>query len=41
MKHLNAADRGKLVVLHQENYTNKRVAMKLGRAPSTISLEIK
>lgn len=41
MKHLTAADRGKIEVLLQEKYTNKQIAKKLGRSPSTIGREIK
>lgn len=41
MKHLTAADRGKIEILLQENYTNKQIARKLGKDPSTISREIK
>jgi transposase, IS30 family len=41
MKHLTAADRGKIEVLLQEKYTNKEIAKKLGRDSSTIGREIK
>lgn len=41
MGHLTAADRGRIEVLLQEKYTNKVIAKKLGRDPSTISREIK
>jgi len=41
MKHLTAADRGKIEVLLQEKYTNKNIAKKLGKDPSTIGREIK
>lgn len=41
MKHLTAADRGRIEVLLQEKYTNKVIAQKLGKDPSTISREIK
>ena len=41
MKHLTAADRGKIEILLQEKYTNKQIAKKLGRDPSTIGREIK
>lgn len=41
MKHLTAADRGKIETLLQEQYTNKQIAMRLGRSSSTISREIK
>ena len=40
MSHLTAADRGRLEVLLQEKYTNKVIAKKLGRSPSTIGREI-
>ena len=40
MKHLTAADRGKIEVLLQENYTNKDIANKIGRSKSTIGREI-
>ena len=39
MKHLTAADRGRLEVLLQEKYTNKQIGVKLGRSPSTIGRE--
>ena len=41
MKHLTAAHRGNIETLLQEKYTNKQIAQKLGRDPSTISREIK
>ena len=41
MKHLTAAQRGKIEVWLQEKYTNKQIAEKLGRDPSTISREVK
>jgi len=41
MKHLTAADRGRIEVLLQEKYTNKEIAKKLGRDSSTIGREIK
>lgn len=41
MKHLTAADRGKIEVLLQEQYTNKEIAIKLGCSPSTISREVR
>ncbi|MGH7239035.1 MAG: helix-turn-helix domain-containing protein [Candidatus Saccharimonadales bacterium] len=41
MKHLTAADRGSIETLLQEQYTNKDIARRLGRDPSTISREIK
>lgn len=40
MKHLTAADRGKIEILLQEKYTNKDIAKKLGRSPSSIGREI-
>lgn len=40
MKHLTAADRGKIETLLQEQYTNKEIAMRLNRDPSTISREV-
>lgn len=41
MKHLTAAQRGNIETLLQEQYTNKEIAKRLGRDPSTISREIK
>lgn len=41
MRHLTAAQRGKIEVWLQEKYTNKQIAEKLGRDPSTISREIR
>ena len=41
MKHLTAADRGSIETLLQEKYTNKEIAERIGKAPSTISREIK
>ena len=41
MKHLTAAQRGNIETLLQEKYTNKQIANRLGRDPSTISREIK
>lgn len=41
MSHLTAADRGRLEVLLQEKYTNKQIARKLGKDPSTIGRAIK
>lgn len=41
MKHLTAADRGKIEVLLQEQYTNKEIAKKLGYSLSTIGREIR
>lgn len=40
MHHLTAADRGRIETLLQEQYTNKQIAVRLGRSPSTISREI-
>ena len=40
MKHLAAADLVKIEVLLQEQYTNKEIARKLNRNPSTIGREI-
>lgn len=40
MSHLTAAQRGNIETLLQEKYTNKDIAMKLGRSPSTIYREI-
>jgi transposase, IS30 family len=40
MSHLTAADRGKIEVLLQEEYTKKNIAMKLSKSPSTIGREI-
>lgn len=41
MKHLTAADRGKIETLLQEQYTNNQIATRLGKNPSTISREVK
>ena len=41
MKHLTAAQRGNIETLLQEKYTNKEIARKLGKDPSTIGREIK
>ncbi len=41
MKHLTAAQRGNIETLLQEKYTNKEIARRMGRDPSTISREIK
>jgi transposase, IS30 family len=38
--HLTAADRGKIEVLLQENYTNKYIALVLNIHPSTVGREI-
>lgn len=40
MKHLTAAQRGNIETLLQEKYTNKEIATKLGRSPSSIGREI-
>lgn len=40
MKHLTAAQRGNIETLLQEKYTNKEIAWKLGRSPSSIGREI-
>lgn len=40
MKHLTAAQRGNIETLLQEKYTNKEIARKLDRDPSTIGREI-
>jgi transposase, IS30 family len=40
MKHLTAADRGSIETLLQEKYTNKVIAKRIGRSPSTIGREI-
>ena len=34
MTHLMAAERGKIEILIQEQYTNKNIALKLGRSSS-------
>ena len=39
--HITAAMRGKIEILLQENYTQKSIAERLGRSPSSISREIK
>jgi IS30 family transposase len=41
MSHLTAADRGKIEILLQQHYTNKQIAYKLERSPSTVGREIK
>ena len=41
MKHLTAADRGSIETLLQEKYTNKEIAQRVGKDPSTIGREIK
>lgn len=40
MSHLTAAQRGNIETLLQEKYTNKDIAKKIGKNPSTISREI-
>lgn len=40
MKHLTAAQRGNIETLLQEKYTNKEIARKVGKHPSTIGREI-
>lgn len=40
MSHLTATQRGNIETLLQEKYTNKVIARKLGKAPSTIGREI-
>lgn len=40
MKHLTAADRGKIEILSRDKYTNKQIAKEVGKAPSTISREL-
>ena len=39
MTHLTAAERGKIEILLQDQYTNKSIALKLGRSPSGIGRE--
>ena len=41
MTHLTAAERGKIEILLQQKYTNKDIALKLGRSPSAIGREVK
>jgi transposase, IS30 family len=41
VSHLTAAQRGNIETLLQEKYTNKDIAKKLSKAPSTIGREIK
>lgn len=41
MKHITAALRGKIEILHQLKYTNTAIAKELGYHPSTISREIR
>jgi len=40
-KHLSSFERGKVAALLQEGYSQRKIAAKLGRAPSTINREIK
>lgn len=40
MKHLTAAERGNIEILLQEQYTNKQIAKRIGKDPSTIHREI-
>jgi IS30 family transposase len=40
-KHLNAYERGQIAALHKEGKSIRYIAKQLGRAPSTISREIK
>jgi IS30 family transposase len=41
MSHLTAAERGKIEVLSQRNYTNKYIAREIGCHPSTIGRELR
>jgi IS30 family transposase len=41
VSHLTAADRGKIEILLQQQYTKKAIATVLGRSPSTVGREIK
>jgi len=41
MSHLTAAERGKIEVLLQDNYTNNQIAKRIGKDKSTIGREIK
>jgi IS30 family transposase len=41
MSHLTAAQRGKIEILSQINYTNKQIAKEIGCHPSTIGRELK
>lgn len=41
MKHLTAADRGKIETLLQEKYSKVEIAKRLGKSPSTIGREIR
>lgn len=41
MKHLTAADRGKIEVLLQEHYTHKEIAERAGKDDSTIGREVR
>ncbi|SDL28293.1 IS30 family transposase [Lacicoccus qingdaonensis] len=40
-KHLTKAERAQIEILKQENYSNRDIAARLGRAPQTINNEIK
>ncbi|SDL30085.1 helix-turn-helix domain-containing protein, partial [Lacicoccus qingdaonensis] len=40
-KHLTKAERAQIKILKQENYSNRDIAARLGRAPQTINNEIK
>jgi len=40
-KHLNVFERGQIAALLKEGKTQRYIAKKLGRSPSTISREIK
>jgi IS30 family transposase len=40
MSHLTAADQDKIETLLQKKYTNKDIAVRPGRSPSTIGREI-
>jgi len=40
-KHLNVYERGQIAALHKEGKSIRYIAKQLGRAPSTISREIK
>uniref|UniRef100_UPI000B04121E helix-turn-helix domain-containing protein n=1 Tax=Salinicoccus sediminis TaxID=1432562 RepID=UPI000B04121E len=40
-KHLTQDERAQIEILKQENYANRAIAARLGRAPQTINNEIK
>src|SRR5699024_3985743 len=40
-KHLTKAERAQIKILRQENYSNRDIAARLGRAPQTMNNEIK